>query len=107
MVGYCVVTPGGRRLKCSTAQDVIIGPYYVYPEYRGKNLSILLVSETLKHCSYKYDYAYDWIYNQNTPSIRCSKACGFEEFGHLDVVGRFRRLVMNPNGSFIVFRKPR
>ena len=64
----------------------------------------MLVGETLKHCSFEYENAYDWVYKQNTPSMRCSMACGFEEYGRLDVVGRLRRLVENPNGNFIIFK---
>ena len=35
-VGYCVVTPGGRRLSVSTKKDIVLGPYFVSPKHRGK-----------------------------------------------------------------------
>lgn len=105
VVGYCVVTPGGRRLKCTTRQDVVIGPYYICPEHRGKGLSKILISLLLEHCLEEYDAVYDWIYKDNIPSIRCMEACGFTPIGKLDVVGISRRLIMNPQGSYFIYRK--
>ncbi len=107
VVGYCVVTPGGRRLKKSTPDDIVLGPYYIAPEYRGNGYAKELIKMTLSHCGYEYRYAYDWIDKNNVGSIKASEACGFKECGRLNVVGLFRRLVETENGSDIIYRYAR
>lgn len=103
-VGYCVVTPGGRRLGCSSRKDIVLGPYYISEVHRGKGLSKLLLRLTLEHCSYPYEDAYDWIHENNLPSIHASEAVGFKPCGRLNVVGLMRKLVVADNGDNIIYR---
>lgn len=107
VVGYCVITPGGRRLKRTTGHDIVIGPYFICPEYRGKGYGKIIVEFSLKHCSYTYDKAYDWIHESNIPSIKCMESCGFKHVGNLDVVGRLRKLMYNSNGAYRVYMRPK
>ena len=104
IVGYCVVAIGGRRLKCSTNRDIVLGPYYICDENRGKGYSKILLSLTLKHCTYQYDYAYDWIHQDNLASIRASEAVGFKPCGRLSVEGMMRKLVVSDGGDNIIYR---
>lgn len=104
-VGYCVVTPGGRRLSVSTKKDIVLGPYFVMPQHRGKGYAKMVVKMTLEHCSYEYECAFDWIHETNIPSIKTSEACGFVREGHrLNVVGFMRKLVLNDKGDNIIFK---
>lgn len=104
-VGYCVVTPGGRRLWVSKKEDIVLGPYFVLPEHRGKGYAKVLVKMTLEHCSYDYKLAYDWIHDDNFASIKTSEACGFvREGSRLNVVGLTRRLVPSEEGNNIVYK---
>ena len=103
-VGYCVVAPGGRRLRVSSRQDVVLGPYFVFEQYRGRGYSKILLQLTLKYCSYPYNYAYDWIHETNKASIRASEAVGFEAVGRLRVVGMMRRLILSKDGDHIIYR---
>ncbi len=105
IAGYCVITPGGRRLKCSTSNDGVIGPLYICPEYRGKGLSEVLVKNILKVCMRQYNCFYCWIYEDNIPSRRSLESCGFKPIGRLDVVGKFRRLVLTPKGADIIYKR--
>ena len=105
VVGYCVITPGGRRLKCSTTKDAVIGPYFITQEYRGQGLSKILISQLVEYSIGKYEALYDWVYKNNLPSIHCMEACGFEVIGKLNVVGVFRRLIINTQGLYFVYRK--
>ena len=105
VVGHCVVTPGGRRLKCSEKKDIVIGPYYIADDERGNGYSKTLLNLTLKNCSYDYEYAYDWIEKTNAASIRTTEACGFSKFGELNVVGKTRRLVITSNGNDYIYRR--
>ena len=105
LVGHCVIEPGGRRLTCSTEKDIVIGPYYIVPQYRGKGYSKVLVNLSIKYCSYQFQYVFDWVNKDNISSIRTSKACGFEEWAQLNVTHILRRLVLVKTGDNIVFRK--
>lgn len=108
IVGHCVATPGGRRLKVSTKDDIVLGPYFVDPQFRGKGYAKVLVSMTLKYCTYNYNFAYDWIHVSNIASIKTSEACGFElEKQRLDVVGLTRKLVPNDNGGYLIYKYKR
>ncbi len=105
VVGYCVITPGGRRLKCSNKNDAVIGPYYICRENRGQGLSKKMIAMVLGICKEQFESVYAWVDKTNTPSIRCLEACGFMPVGRLDVVGLFRRLLINPNGTDIIYKK--
>lgn len=54
IVGYSVVTPGGRRLKMSTKDDIVIGPYYIAPKYRGRGYATKMIQMTLNSCTYSF-----------------------------------------------------
>ena len=105
-VGYCLVTPGGRRLKCSTKNDIVIGPYFILPEFRGKGYAKILLKMTFASCTYRFNNIFCWIHETNIPSIKTVMACGMAANGlRLNVAGRFRRLVLNDLGRYIVYEK--
>lgn len=103
-VGYCVVAPGGRRLKCSTENDIVIGPYYIHPAYRGKGYAKELLRLTLRFCGFDYEYAYDWIAKNNELSIRTTLSCGFEKYMELDITRVMRKLIITNTGEHSVYR---
>ncbi len=105
LIGYCVIAPGGRRLKCSTSDDIIVGPYFIKKDERRKGYSKILINATLENCSYNYKRAFDWILKSNIPSIRTTEACGFSWYGELNVVGKMRKLVEMPNGKYTIYIK--
>ena len=102
LVGHCVVTPGGRRLKCSTGDDIVLGPYYVKESERGKGYSTKLISMVLEYCSFKN--AYDWVDKKNIASRRASEACGFVPVAELNVKKPFRTLIIVEHGEDIVYQ---
>lgn len=78
-IGYCLVQSGkDRRYKFATEKDIIVGPYYINEEYRGKKLSIELLNYILKHSGLEFECAYDYISKDNLPSIKASEAVGFK-----------------------------
>ena len=103
IIGYNIIAPGGRRLKCSTPNDIVVGPLFVDPVCRGRGYSTILMKLPLLYSPYDYERAFDWIEESNIPSIKASKACGFKEYGRLTVKGFFRRLVEDKNGDEIIF----
>ena len=58
---------GDRRLSVSTKKDIVLGPYFVMPLHKGKGYAKMVVKMTLEHCSYDYEYAFDWIHETNIP----------------------------------------
>lgn len=104
-VGHCLIAPGGRRLKCSSTNDIVCGPYYIKKEERGKGYSKLLLNASLENCSYEYEKAYVWIKKTNIPSIKTSEACGFKKCGELDVVGKNHRLIECSDGKYNIYMK--
>lgn len=104
IVGHCVVTPGGRRLKMSTKEDIVLGPYFVDFRYRGKGYAKVIVRMTLEYCTYKYKLAFDWINEHNIPSIKTSENLGMKEVGRLYIKGLMRNLIEDPNGDNRIYR---
>jgi GNAT superfamily N-acetyltransferase len=47
-VGYCVVQSGSdKRYIFATKEDIIVGPYFIREDYRGKKLSVSLLKYVL------------------------------------------------------------
>ncbi len=104
MVGHCVITPGGRRLKCSGRHDIVIGPYYIKESERGKGYGKEIMLLSLDYCSIDYKNAYCWIDKTNTPSIKAAESCGFKKIAELNVVKPFRKLVIVENGEDNIYK---
>ena len=105
-VGYCCVTPGGRRLKCCTNNDIVIGPYFILPQFRGNGYAKILINKTFENCTYHFNNIFCWIHESNIPSIKTVEACGMTTIGlRLKVIGKLRRLSLNESGDYIVFKK--
>lgn len=93
-------------LKCSDRGDVITGPIYTYPRYRGKGYAKILRNIEFSHFSGKYKRIMCWVHKSNSSSIALQKSTGFETIGCLDVIGRFRRLVERPDGDYLIMSRP-
>ena len=107
IVGYDVFCPGGRRLKCSTPKDLVSGPLYIIPQYRGLGYATILKKMILKYCCVGFDYVYSWIAKSNIASIKSYEKVGFDmDFGELKIVGRLRKLkqVEKGKGTNIIVR---
>ncbi len=104
IVGHCVVTPGGRRLEVSTKEDIVLGPYFVDTQFRGKGYAKLIVRMTLEHCTYDFKNAFDWINEYNIPSIKTSESLGMNVVGRLYIKGIMRKLIEDPNGDNRIYR---
>ena len=102
-VGFCVVTPGGRQLKQSSKEDIVLGPYYVAAQERGKGYSKTLIRMVLDHYPKGYHGAFDWILRSNEASIRTTVGCGFQPIASLNVVGLMRRPVVAEDGQYILY----
>lgn len=103
LVGHCVAAYGNRRLKRSSEEDIVLGPYFIDPEHRGHGYAKDLVKMVLEKCTMKYRYAYDYINKNNVPSIKTSVFCGFKLCGELDIEGFLHNLVERPGGEYNIY----
>lgn len=100
IVGYNVFAPGGRRLKCSTSQDLVDGPSFILPEHRGHGYVVILKKMVIKYCCEGYNNIFGWIAKSNIPSIKACEKVGFDvNFGELKIQGKMRNLVEVPKGE--------
>ncbi len=104
ILGYCLVAPGGRRIKCSAHKDIVLGPYYIREEYRGKGYSKYLINAIIRNLGIEFENAYDYIHYTNLPSIKASEACGLQQCQRVNIVGKTRKLIEDPTGEYIVYR---
>ena len=108
LVGMCVVTPGGPGLKLKCAKDdIVMGPYYVRPEKRGKGYSKILLRWVLEMHP-RFECAYALISNQNTASLRCVTAVGFEPYQQIRLRGLMKtHEACKENPTHTIFRYKR
>lgn len=106
LVGYNVLSPGGRRLSFSTSDDIVTGPVFIDPAYRSKGYNKLMKRLCYANCSYDYQYVYGWVDKTNIPSIKSVEKMGFEKVGEVNVVGLRHKLEPAENGACIVYRLP-
>jgi L-amino acid N-acyltransferase YncA len=106
IVAYSVVSRGGGRYGFATNKDIVVGPYFVKEEHRGKRYSEILVSELLYNEKIEYEYAYDWIRYDNIPSIKCAERAGFFKTDTMDMKRPFRRLEVCSDhiGDYFLFK---
>lgn len=101
-----IIIPGGRRMKITTERDVVIGgPYFTLPEMRGKGYISYLIRNSLLHCEYEWENAYDYIKKINVASIHTTEGLGFKKIGEANITGPFHKIRMvDHNGEFNVYR---
>ncbi len=106
IVGYCVVSKGGGRYAFASCNDIVVGPYYIIPKFRGKHYSEILLSELLNCDKYSKLTAYVWIRKNNIPSLKCSEKVGFCVNGEANIVGLLRKIkiVYDGSGEYYVFK---
>ena len=104
ILGHIVVAPGGRRLKISTPEDIVIGPIWVSPTLRGQGIGTIGIRTVLKKLGLQYRYAYEFIAADNTASIRTVEKNGYVLACRVKESGILRNLVESPEGDFLVYR---
>ena len=106
IVAYSVISKGGGRYGFATKDDIVVGPYFVLENYRGKHYSEELVRALLQSEKISYKVAFDWIRYDNEPSIRCAERCGFVKTDTMEMKKPFRQLkiCIDHVGDIYLFR---
>lgn len=100
LVGYNVFAPGGRRLKCSSPKDMVSGPSFILPEYRGNGYIVKLLKLGITYGCQGCDNVYAWISKSNQASIKAYTKAGFDvNYGDLNIVGKMRKLQQVEKGT--------
>lgn len=105
-IGYCLVQSGKDiRYKFATDRDIIVGPYYIHEEYRGKKLSIDLLNYILKDSDLKFQYAYNYISKNNIPSIKASESVGFKYMSDAKISKYLRKIKLYKfDGTYKIYK---
>ena len=94
LVGYCAVSRGGTfRYRFSEPQDIIVGPYFIDPAFRGQQLSERMLMPILDLWKEQCGLAYRNIEKQN----KVSASVGVRQSHEIKVTLIFRRLRIVPD----------
>lgn len=103
-VGHLVVNRGGKTLD-TTSKDIIIGPIWIVPEYRGKGYATLGISTILHDLDIEYENAYEFISKVNNASIRTVEKNGFKYIGTVKREGKYiKTFRFNESGGWNVYK---
>lgn len=109
-IGYCVVSQGGlKRYPFASKNDIIIGPYFIKEDYRGKKLSVFLVEKCINVLRLDYNSAYDFINKSNVPSIKVTEAMNFKYYSDAKY-SKYLRILESVNkgfGDFVIYKYDR
>ncbi len=103
IVGYGIITKGGGRNKFATARDVVFNSLYIDPDERGKGLGNILVGAFLHDIGIKYESAYEYIRNDNIPSIKAAEKNGFVKVSNAKRQGFLQNIVRSDNGVLGIY----
>lgn len=104
-VASCIVSYGrNRRYFFAEPEDIIVGPYYVAPNYRGRGLSVYILKLVLNNTSISYKVAWDYIFNSNIPSIKASERVGFKKEMVISISEITHKMKINDKGKYSVYK---
>ena len=93
LVSYCFLK---RNYLCKYAflkdKDVLINPYYVSPEYRGRGLGGKLIEAAIADKNEGWETVYAVVKEDNLPSIRTLEKLNFVRIGFSDKSGLSHKL---------------
>ena len=102
-IGYCTITSGKNpRYSFATANDVMIGPYFIMEGYRGRGYAKTLVQLVITKCKTDWERCFLYIKNENIPSIHVANSIGANLLFHAHNT-RLRQLVKKEDGEFGIY----
>lgn len=104
VVGHIVVTRGGRRLRMSTARDIVLGPIWVAPRFRNRGFASKGICAVLHDLGLEYENAWEFIAIDNYSSQKTVEKNGYEFMGEARERGPMKRIELSDGGAFRVYR---
>ena len=102
--GYSLIARGGRRLKCSSTNDIVIGPYYVAKQYRNNGFASKMIRDVLYQLEIKSVNVFMYIKKTNISSIKVAEKNGARYIGNAGMRGFLRRIYLQDKGLFYVMK---
>lgn len=100
--GSILFSKGGSfRYPFASKNDLIDGPSYTVPEFRGQGVAVRIGDAVMNEFESDYNVVYGTIRQDNTPSIKRVQKNGFVVISKLRV-DCFRRFHKDPNGNHIL-----
>lgn len=107
-IGYTFLSHGGNpRYPFASRKDLVIGPYFILPEYRGHNYAAQMLDKCLSEIGVLHN-AWVFIDLTNLASIKTAEAVGFEYAGDVKYSKYLRILKLceeNISGEMRLYRK--
>lgn len=103
--GYCMVTRGkGFRHSFANKDDIVVGPIFISPQFRGKGRSILLINTLMNYYKDKYSYshAYAYIHESNVASNKLFQHFGFRVISKCFISKFLRRVYISEKDNLAI-----
>lgn len=104
VLGHLVVARGGGRIDLSTKSDIVIGPIWVCPSFRGKGIGTKGIYTVLHLLNIEYQNAYEFIAKENIASIKAVEKNNYQLVGNAKEYGLLKKLKLTPNGNLLIYR---
>lgn len=92
---------GSFRYPFATKNDLIDGPSYTVPDFRGQGVAVRIGDAVMNEFETDYNVVYGTIRDDNIPSLKRVKKNGFIVVGKLRV-DSLRRFHKDPNGNHVL-----
>ena len=102
-IGHLVVSYNFKEIENATRRDVVIGPKWVAPSYRGLGYGTEILNFVLSSDIFSFDFAYEMISGVNYASIRVAEKCGYIKVSNARR-GKFGKVLFDKNGSWCIYR---
>lgn len=92
---------GSFRYPFATKEDLIDGPSFTVPDYRGQGVAVRIGDAVMNEFETDYNVVYGTIKQDNVPSLKRVKKNGFVEESKLRI-DRLRRFQKDPQGDHVL-----
>lgn len=105
--GYCVIQSGKTmRFNFASDKDIVVGPYYILPDFQGRSLASKLIKAILEFENGKYTTAFAYIKKNNIASIKTVEKLGFSYYSNAEVTKKMAFVKKNDddNAQYIIMK---
>lgn len=104
ILGHLVVAGGGGRIEISKKSDIVIGPIWVCPSYRGKGIGTKGIYAVLHLLNINYQNAYEFIDKKNLASIKSVEKNNYILIGAAKEHGLLKKIKLTDDGDLFVYK---